>query len=62
MTVFESPPGTSPMKERRPLRRQPDDHNFNSLLMLAGTASAFLLVTWIATKGLFVFLQELPIH
>ena len=25
--------------------------------MLAVTAGAFLLVTWIATKGLFVFLQ-----
>jgi tetratricopeptide (TPR) repeat protein len=32
------------------LRRQPNDHNFGSLLMLAVTAGAFLLVTWIATK------------
>jgi hypothetical protein len=29
------------MDERRPLRRQPDDHNFGSLLMLAVTAGAF---------------------
>jgi hypothetical protein len=34
-----------------PLRRQPNDHNFGSLIMLARTAGAFLLVTWIATKG-----------
>ena len=37
--------------ERRPLRPQPDDHNFGSLLMLAITAGAFLLVTWVATKS-----------
>jgi hypothetical protein len=49
------------MEERRALRRQPDDHNFGSLLMLAVTAGGFLLVTWIATKALFVFLQEAPI-
>jgi hypothetical protein len=41
------------MEERRPLRRQRDDHFFGSLLMLATAAGAFLLVTWIATKGLF---------
>jgi hypothetical protein len=46
------------MEQRRPLRRQPDDHNFGSLLMLAATAGAFLLVVWVATKALFVFLQE----
>jgi hypothetical protein len=40
--------------ERRPLRRQPNDHNFGSLLMLAVTAGAFLLITWVATKGLFL--------
>ncbi len=28
--------------------------------MLAITAGAFLLVTWVATKGLFFFLQESP--
>jgi hypothetical protein len=52
---------TSP-EQRRPLRRLPDDHNFGSLLMLAVTAVAFLLVTWITTKGLFFFLQESPIR
>jgi hypothetical protein len=50
------------MEERRPLRRQPEDHNFGSLMMLAVTAGAFLLVTWVATKGLFFFLQESPIR
>jgi hypothetical protein len=50
------------MDERHPLRRQPNDHNFSSLLMLAVTAGAFLLVTWVATKGLFLFLQESPIR
>jgi hypothetical protein len=46
------------MEEKRPLRRQPDDHHFWSLIILAG---AFLLVTWVATKAPFVFLQESPI-
>jgi hypothetical protein len=49
------------VEERRPLRRQSDDHHFGSLLVLAITAGAFMLVTWIATKALFVFLQESPI-
>ena len=40
------------------MRRQPDDHNFGSLLMLAVTAGAFLLVIWVATKALFFFLHE----
>jgi hypothetical protein len=31
------------VEEKRPLRRQFDDHHFGSLLMLAVTASAFLL-------------------
>jgi hypothetical protein len=44
------------VEERRPSRRQRDDHHFSSLLMLAVTAGAFLLVTWIATKALFLFL------
>jgi hypothetical protein len=44
-------------QEKRPMRRHPDDHNFGSLLMLAVTAAAFLLVTWVATKALFFFLQ-----
>ena len=50
------------MQEGQPLRRPPDDHKFGSLLMLAVTTGAFLLVTWIATKGLFFFLQEYPIR
>jgi hypothetical protein len=37
-------------------------YNFGARLMLAVTAGAFLLVTWIATKGLFFFLQESPIR
>jgi hypothetical protein len=35
--------------------RQPDDHHFWSLIVLAVTAAAFLLVAWVATKALFVF-------
>jgi hypothetical protein len=50
------------MEKRRSLRPHPNDHNFSSLIMLAVTAGAFLLVTWIATKGLFFFLQESPIR
>jgi hypothetical protein len=58
MKFFESPP----MKDRRQLRRQPEDHNFGSLIMLAVTGRrAFLLVTWVATKALFFFLQASPI-
>ena len=34
---------------------------FWSLIMLAVTAGAFLLVAWVATKALFFFLQESPI-
>jgi hypothetical protein len=49
------------MEEKRPLRRQSDDHNFGSLLMLAVTAGAFLSVVWVATKALFLNLQESPI-
>jgi hypothetical protein len=34
MKPFEwAPPGTSQMDEKRPLRRQPDDHHFASLIM-----------------------------
>ena len=47
-------PSPEPMEEKRPLRRQPEDHHFSSLIMLAVTAAAFLLVTWVATKALFV--------
>jgi hypothetical protein len=49
------------MEEKRPLRRQPDDHHFWSVIMLTVTAAAFLLVVWVATKALFVFLREPPI-
>jgi hypothetical protein len=47
------------LEEKRHLRRQPDDHNFGSGLMLAVTAGGFLLVVWVATK--LVFLQQPPI-
>jgi hypothetical protein len=30
-------------------------------MVLAITAGAFLVVAWVATKALFVFLQEFPI-
>jgi hypothetical protein len=46
------------MEERRPMRRQPEDHHFWSLIMLAVTAGAFLLVTWVATKAVLFFLQS----
>jgi hypothetical protein len=38
-------PPASQWKKKRPLRRQPDDHHFWSLIMLAVTAGGFLLVT-----------------
>jgi hypothetical protein len=50
-----------PMEEKRPLRRQPEDHHFWSLLTLAVMAGGFLLVAWIATKAVLFFLQEAPI-
>ena len=43
------------------MRRHPEDHNFGSLMMLAVTAGAFLLVTWMATRRLFFLLQASPI-
>jgi len=46
------------MEEKRALRRQPEDHHFWSLIMLAVTAGSFLLVTWVATKARFVFLNN----
>ena len=49
------------MEEKRPVRRQRDDHHFWSLIILAVTAGTFLLVTWVATKALFFFLREAPI-
>jgi hypothetical protein len=49
------------MEEKCPLRRQPNDHHFWSLIMLAVTAGGFLLVTWVATKALLFFLQKSPI-
>jgi hypothetical protein len=42
--------GKSPTSSKRP-----NEHNFGALLMLAVTAGAFLMVTWVATKGLFFF-------
>jgi hypothetical protein len=47
------------MEERRPLRRQPDDHHFWSLIVLAVTAAGFLLVVWVATKALSSFFKRL---
>ena len=35
--------------------------SFGSLMVLAITARAFLVVAWVATKALFVFVQESPI-
>jgi hypothetical protein len=49
-----------PAEQRQPLRRQPIDHNSGSLMMRAVTAGVFMVVTWAATKGLFMFLQESP--
>jgi hypothetical protein len=49
------------MEEKRPMRRQPDDHHFWSRIMLAVMTGGFLLVAWLATKALFSFLQEAPI-
>jgi hypothetical protein len=34
------------------MRRQPEDYNFGSLIMLAVTVGAFLLVTWVAADFL----------
>jgi hypothetical protein len=45
------------MEEKRPLRRQPEDHHFWSLIMLAVIAAAFLLVVWVATRTPVVFLR-----
>jgi hypothetical protein len=53
-------PSRKPIEEKRPLR-QPENHHFWSLIMLAVTAGAFLLVTWVSTKALFLLLQESPI-
>jgi hypothetical protein len=47
--------------EKRPLHRQPENHNFGSLIMLAVTAGAFLLITWVATKTVLLFLQQPPL-
>ena len=54
-------PSHEPSEENRPLRRQPDDHHFWSLIMLGVTTGGFLLVTSIATKVLFFFLHRLRI-
>jgi hypothetical protein len=42
---------TGSVEERRPSGRQPDDHHFGSLLMLAVIAGAFLLVLWVGHEG-----------
>jgi hypothetical protein len=42
------------MEEKRPLRRQPENHNFGPLIMLAVTAGAFLLVRPGSHKGDFL--------
>ena len=60
MTSHQKSSNHQPMEEKRELRR-PDYHHFGSLLMLAVTVGVFLLVTWVATRALFVFLQEAPI-
>jgi hypothetical protein len=52
--------GSLGVEEKRLPRRQSDDHHFGSLLVVALTTGTFMLVTWIATKALFVFLQTLP--
>jgi hypothetical protein len=49
------------MDEKHPLRRQFDDHNFGSLIMLVVMAGVSLLVAWVAIKALFFFLQDSPI-
>ena len=49
------------MEKRRPLRRQPNPHNFGSLIMLAVTAGAFLLVTWGGMKAVFLASFGLPL-
>ena len=61
MTSHQRISNRQPMEEKRELRRRPDNHHFGSLLMLAVTAGVFLLITWVAMKALFVFLQEAPI-
>jgi hypothetical protein len=62
---FDDPPQEDPQQRthgrKSPPRRQPDHYNFGSLIVLAVIAVAFLLVVWVATKALFVFLQESPI-
>ena len=40
------------VERRRSLPLHPNDHNFGSLIILAVTGGAFLLVAWVATKGL----------
>jgi tetratricopeptide (TPR) repeat protein len=42
------------MEAKRPLRRQPEDHHFGSLLMLAIIAGGFLLVVWGSHEAAFL--------
>jgi hypothetical protein len=45
------------VEENRLLRRQPEDHNFGSLLMLSAMTGGFPLATWVPTKVLFFYLR-----
>ena len=47
------------LEHRRPLRRLPNGHKYGSLLMLAVTAGAFLLVAWVPPEET---LQKSPIR
>ena len=50
------------VRKRRPLRRQPNDHNFGVANHARGDCGRVLLATCIGTKGLFFLLQESPIR
>jgi hypothetical protein len=61
MTSHQRISNRRPWKKNTNCARRPDNHHFGSLLMLAVTVGVFLLITWVATRALFVFLQEAPI-
>jgi len=46
------------VEERRLLRRQGDDRHFGSLLMLAVTAGALLLVVWMSSSKSLLSLES----
>jgi hypothetical protein len=50
--LFFSSPAIPGQEKRRPSRRQPNDHDFGSLIILAVTAGAFLLATWGRHRGI----------